>query len=123
MSSTLSTAQVARAIRGAFHRADTCHCETVGKLGEDELLRYLIGQEVLSFADIGPTSMPIEMLGDHRGARLGYTTMGALSQHVATLEQLTAWTYADLVSLPGIGPVGAINIEHALAAFGLRLAS
>ena len=121
MSSTLTTTQVARAIRVAFHRADPCHCETVGKLGEDELLRYLIGQEVLSFADIGPTSMPIEMLGDHRGARLGYTTMGALSQHVATLEQLTAWTYADLVSLPGIEPVGAINIEHALATFGLSL--
>ena len=114
MSSTLTTTQVARAIRVAFHRADPCHCETTGKLGEDELLRYLIGQEVLSFADVGPMSVPIEALSPHG-------SVWELSQHVETLNQLTDWTYADLVALPSIGPSAATKIEQALATFGLSL--
>ena len=44
---TLTSAEVARAIRGAFHRASNCHCETVGKLGEDELMDYLLVHAVI----------------------------------------------------------------------------
>lgn len=44
---TLTSAEVARAIRGAFRRAATCHCETVGKLGEGELMDYLIARAVI----------------------------------------------------------------------------
>lgn len=121
MSSTLTAAQVAKAIRGAFHRADTCYCETTGKLGEDELLVYLVGQGVLGCQDVGPGTMPIEMLGEHRGGRLGATTLGELERHFKTLDQLTAWSFADLVSLPGIGVTSAHKIERALATFGLSL--
>ena len=57
----------AKASRRAPHCADPCHCETVPKLGEEELLVYLIGKGTLSYEDVGPGSIPIEALGAQRG--------------------------------------------------------
>ncbi len=48
---TLTSAEVARAIRGAFHRASNCHCETVGKLGEGQLMDYLVANAVIEPQD------------------------------------------------------------------------
>jgi len=39
----------------------------VPKLGEEELLVYLIGKGTLSYEDVGPGSIPIEALGAQRG--------------------------------------------------------
>ena len=101
--SAIPTAQVAKAIRGAFHRADPCDCHTTAKLGEDELLIYLISRGVLSYQDVGPKSVPLEMLNERRGGHLSHGTMWALGQHCDTLEQLTA-----LANAPPAGNLGVL---------------
>ena len=120
----IPTATVAKAIRGAFHRAGPCHCETVGKLGEEELLVWLIGQGVLSYEDVGPGSIPVAALEKPQGRwgeGLPGNVISVLECYVTTITELSQWTLADLVSLPSINLRAARRIGSELREHGLSL--
>ena len=44
--------EVIAAIHGAFHGAGSCHCHTVAKLGEDDILAYLARRKLVSLAEV-----------------------------------------------------------------------
>ena len=121
---TLTSAEVARAIRNAFRRAASCHCETVGKLGEGELMDHLIAHAVIEPQDAsGIAALEIAALNRYtRRDLLTNNAQWALNQaDVRSLNDLRDWTFADLLKLTDISMASAKRIESVMAKYGLLL--
>ena len=111
---------IAAAIRAAFRSSEPCHCHGDGKLSEAETLAAFVRSGHVRYADVSsPKFLPIsETLRRIRGQFSSYY----LEQRgVHYLSQLEAWTYADLLSLNGVGAVTATAIEAEMAKYGLAL--
>ena len=114
-------------VRAAFGGSDPCHCHTVPKLGEVEVLTSLVEQEVLSLADIqGVNAITIERL--HRTRHEG--GLDKLTHHawrilrgrgIKYLSDLQEFTFTDLLALPDMKMSVARSIEKLMAEFGLLL--
>ncbi len=121
---TLTSAEVARAIRGAFHRADNCHCETVGKLGEGQLMDYLVANAVIEPQDAsGIAALEIAALDRYAHGNLFTNNAGYALRRadITSLNDLRDWTFADLLKLTDISMASAKRIESVMAKYGLLL--
>jgi hypothetical protein len=112
---------VVAAIRGAFRSADACHCETVGKLGQDELLDRLVRQKVIPPEEIvGRNGLTIADAPAGK-RRLRYYLPSSLCNAFTYVAELTNLTRNDLTRYRGVGPMKAVQIERHLAALGFSL--
>ena len=60
---TIPTRDVVAAIRSAYRGSGPCHCHTVAKLGEDELVDHMIKRNVIRREEVyGPGAITLEML-------------------------------------------------------------
>ena len=118
---TISVRDVVAAIRGAFRSADACHCETVGKLGQDELLDRLVRQKVIPAEEIvGRNGLTIaDAPAGNRCLR--YYLPSSLYNELTYVAEFTDLTREDLMSYEGVGPMKAIQIERYLAVLGFSL--
>ena len=122
----ISTRDIVAGVRRALRGAGTCHCHTVAKLGEDEVLQALARQNVLSLGDLyGVESITIDMLDERRynGGldMLPHSAGRALRERVKYLAELREFTFAELLALPGMGRASARRVEECMAGFGLLL--
>ena len=113
-------------VRAAFRGAGSCHCHTVAKLGEDDLLNELARQGVVSLGDIhGINAITIGLLSRERFyggfGKLNNSAAHALSQRVKYLVDLQEFTFGDLLALPDMGRAAARSVEEVMAEFGLLL--
>ena len=110
---------IAAAIRQAFGTSQPCHCHTEAKLSENEILYALANQRVIRAVDVDREDwLPLDRVWRFRcwDARNRLEERG-----VRYVHELTAWTYADLLALPGVGPYQVDSIEAKMAEFGLLL--
>ena len=110
---------IAAAIRKAFRSSDPCHCHGDGKLSETEVLFALADQGAIRAVDVDREDwLPIEGM-----FRYGHSSFDRAMEHqgIRYFHELTAWTYADLLALPEVGPAMADKIEAQMAKFGLLL--
>ncbi len=122
----VATRDIVAGIRSAFRGAESCHCHTVSKLGEEDVLNSLARQSVVSLGDIhGIDAITIALLSRERFyggfGKLSNTTARALSQRVKYLADLQEYTFADLLALPSMGRAAARSVEKVMAEFGLLL--
>ncbi len=128
---TITATDLVGAIHDAFRSADSCHCEGDGKLSEVELTRLLAMREIIP-TDLlsGPLSLTLDEVGDSyyrrnnpipREKRIPHTVVRRVSDKARFLHDLTAWTYGDLLRLPGVGAQAIEQTERAMAAFGFLL--
>ncbi len=113
-------------VRAAFRGAGACHCHTVAKLGEEDVLNSLARQGVVSLGDIhGIAAITIGLLSQERFyggfGKLNNNATRALSQRVKYLVDLQEFTFADLLALPEMGRAAARSVESVMAEFGLLL--
>ena len=113
-------------VRAAFRGAASCHCHTVAKLGEEEVLNYLARQGVVTLGDIhGINAITIELLWQerHHGGFGKFTnaTARALGARVKYLADLQEFTFGDLLAIPEMGRAAARSVERVMAGFGLLL--
>ena len=112
---------VVAAIREAFHDASPCHCQSSdGKLSAKELLDAMVRHRHVHYADLDNLEcLPIRDLkvqGSHNDP-----TWELYRQEIHYLPELTAWSYAELLRIPNIGPAKADAIEALMAKYGLML--
>ena len=119
----IATHEVVGSIRAMYRRAGPCHCHTVAKLGEQEVLEYLLRRRVIQVADLHDArGIPINMLEKGEGGTLSSSDIWRLQQHhVRYLPDLTGFRLSDLINMQGIGQRGARRIELIMAQFGLLL--
>lgn len=113
-------------VRAAFRGAASCHCHTVAKLGEEEVLNYLARQGVVTLGDIhGINAITIELLWQerHHGGfgKITNATAYALTSRVKYLADLQEFTFGDLLAIPEMGRAAARSVERVMAEFGLLL--
>ena len=113
-------------VRAAFRGAASCHCHTVAKLGEDDVLNALAREGVVSLGDIhGIGAITIELLVQERFyggfGKLNNNARWALGKRVKYLVDLQEFTFGDLLALPGMGRAAARSVEEVMAEFGLLL--
>ena len=110
---------IVSAIHQIFSSSGPCHCHGDGKLSEDEILRALTDQRVIRATDVGRDDwLPLQRI-----FRFGFAAaqFGLERKGVRHVHQLTDWTYADLLALPGVGPASVDKIETTMAKYGLLL--
>ncbi len=116
---TITGRDLVAAIRAAFRGSDPCHCHTVSKLGEDELLENLTLQRLIGYEDrYGVGGMTIEML---LGDTLTRVSLHGLIQRFTFAVELTGLSFAELLQFPNLGSTQARAIERKLAQHGLLL--
>ena len=105
------------AIERVFHNARPCRCEDEGKLSERQVLIRLAAMQHVSLADIYPAKrmIPITAAIAHRAGQR-FKDYG-----IEYLEDLTQYSYRDLLHLPDVGETNANLIEAAMAKYGLLL--
>jgi len=122
----IPTRDIVAGVRAAFRGAESCHCHTVAKLGEDDVLLSLARQGVVSLGDIhGINAITIGLLSRERFyggfGKLTHSAAHALSQRVKYLIDLQEFTFGDLLALPDMGRAAARSVERVMAEFGLLL--
>ncbi len=116
--------EVVAAIHGAFHRARTCHCHTVAKLGEDEILTYLARRKLVAPADVLEIEMlSIEAITERYGNLVIPDNIAWVLRRagVTMLTDLTNWTVADVMRLERMGRRSVNKLQEGMAQFGLLL--
>ncbi len=116
--------EVIAAIHGAFHGAGSCHCHTVAKLGEDDILAYLARRKLVSLAEvIEIQSLSIVAITERYGDLvIPYTVAWTLRRaRVSLLSDLTKWTYADVLRLDRMSRKAVDKLQEGMAQFGLLL--
>ena len=116
--------EVIAAIHGAFHGAGSCHCHTVAKLGEDEILTYLARRKLVAPADvIEIQSLSIVAITERYGGLVIPDSIAwALRRaKVRLLSDLTNWTYADVLRLDRMSRRSVDKLQEGMAQFGLLL--
>ena len=116
---TVAVREMLAGIHDAFYGAQACHCHTVPKLGHDELINALLAQGVIppsqGFAGRPPA------IEASRGV-FSYNVIWALQRAgVRFLDELTEWTYADLLRLDRVSRRMVEEVQRGLARFGLTL--
>lgn len=116
----ISATDVVFAIRGAYRSAQTCHCETVAKLGADELLEHLIGQRLLPDISVyAPNSIHIDDIPDQEWAGLRPYNLRQVG--IEYLAEATQYTRQELCRYPNWGPAKVGVLERILARRGMTL--
>ena len=121
---TLTSAEVARAIRAAFEDAGPCDCHTVVKLGEGELMDYLLSHGVIQPEHAsGVALLEITALEAYSRYELWprQSSRPLYLAGIKSLNELRGWTFADLLKLPGMTVKAAKEVEGVLAEFGILL--
>ncbi len=103
-----------------YRGAGPCHCHTVAKLGEQEVLEALLRRRVIQVADLHDArGIPIEMLEKHEGGSLTQGVIWGLHRrHVRYVTDLTKFRLQDLINIDRIGRKNARQIELLMARFG-----
>ncbi len=112
------------AIHGAFHGAGSCHCHTVAKLGEDDILAYLARRKLVSVAEvIEIQSLSIVAITQrYEDLVIPHNAAWALRRAgVTLLSDLTNWTYADVLRLDHMSRRSVDKLQEGMAQFGLLL--
>ena len=115
---------VVAAIHGAFHGAQSCHCHTVAKLGEDDILLHLARERLVSpTAIIEIQSLSIEAITERYGNLVIPENIAWVLRRakVRLLTDLTNWTYADVLRLDRMSRRGVEKLQEGMAQFGLLL--
>ena len=116
--------EVIAAIHGAFHGAGSCHCHTVAKLGEDDILAYLARRKLVSLAEvIEIQSLSIVAITKRYGDLVIPDTVAWTLRRagVTLLSDLTNWTYADVLRLDRMSRRSVEKLQEGMAQFGLLL--
>ncbi len=115
---TITVRDLCAVIDEAFHGADACHCQTVAKLGEQEILDHLARRGLVPIG-IGRLSIA----GLVRDGLFPPSIEWALRGHrkVRHLTDLTEFSYADVSALDRIGRKSVNQLETTMARFGLAL--
>ncbi len=121
---TLTSVEVSRAIRAAFEDAGPCDCHTVVKLGEGELMDYLLAHAVIQPEHAsGVALLEIAALERYRRRDLftHRTDWSLRRADIRSLNDFRGWTFADLLKLPEMSVPAAKKLEEVLAEFGILL--
>ena len=121
---TLTSAEVARAIRAAFEDAGPCDCHTVVKLGEGQLMDYLLSHGVIQPEHAsGVALLEITALEAYSRYELWprQSSRPLYRAGIKSLNELRGWTFADLLKLPGMTVKAAKEVEGVLAEYGILL--
>ncbi len=116
--------EVIAAIHGAFHGTGSCHCHTVAKLGEDDILAYLARRKLVSVAEvIEIQSLSIVAITQrYEDLVIPHNAAWALRRAgVTLLSDLTKWTYADVLRLDRMSRRSVDKLQEGMAQFGLLL--
>ena len=116
--------EVIAAIHGAFHGAGSCHCHTVAKLGEDDILAYLARRKLVSVAEvIEIQSLSIVAITQrYEELVIPHNAAWALRRAgVTLLSDLQNWTYADVLRLDSMSRRSVDKLQEGMAQFGLLL--
>ena len=117
--------EVIAAIHGAFHGGRSCHCHTVAKLSEDDILLYLAREDLVAPADIIEIqSLSIDAITERYGRLVIPDSIAWTLRHsakVRLLSDLTKWTYADVLRLDRMSRRSVDKLQEAMAQFGLLL--
>ena len=116
----INAADVVFAIRGAYRSGAECRCETVPKLGCDELLEHLIGQRLLpDTAVYAANSIRFEDIPSDE--LVGLRAWDLRHIGINYLVEATVCTREDLMRYPNWGPAKIAVLERILARRGMTL--
>ncbi len=115
----VNSAALAEAIHYEFAGPAACHCHDGAKLSEAEMLDGLCRRGFIHHADAGKQALDVQYaFSDKPGYAFVRTLKG---RGVNYLPQLTAWTFADLLTLNGVVVRDARHVEFIMSRFGLSL--
>ena len=116
----INAADVVFAIRGAYRSGAECRCETVPKLGCDELLEHLIGQRLLpDTAVYAPNSIRFEDIPSDE--MVGLHVYDLRNIHINYLVEAAEFTREELRRNPNWGAAKIGVLERILARRGMTL--
>ncbi len=120
---TFTARDVVAAIRLAYRAGRPGYYYVVAELGVEQLLRNLVTAGVVPAAAVlDPRMLPIQTLEElPSGRRVASGTIWHLSKRFATLGDVAALSFAELVAEPDVGAVAAQKIEAALASLSVLL--